>query len=189
MSERHYCQRRSRRACCTSTQKVCPLTDAKRLPETRCRSLTDCFVGESPRPGHDSNLSWQVDVTRHDPDLALARRDDTGAVGPDEPGCALAGQRVLDTNHVLLRDAFGDAHDERDLRFHRLHDARGGERGWDVNHRRVDMDGILGLRTDEGPGDPAESARQRLSGGHAMHWRPPLRRPGAGCWSVPPAPC
>ena len=48
-------------------------------------------------------------------DLALSGLDDAGAVGADEPCRRLLPERVLDLDHVLLRDALGDAHHQGDL--------------------------------------------------------------------------
>ena len=49
-----------------------------------------------------------VDVAGHDADLALAGRDDAGAVGADEPA-RLAAQLLHDAGHVEDGDALGDA--------------------------------------------------------------------------------
>ena len=53
-------------------------------------------------------------MTRHDTDLALTRLNDTRAVRSDETGGVLLNESVLNQDHVLLRDTFGDANDEGD---------------------------------------------------------------------------
>ena len=45
-----------------------------------------------------------VDVAGHDADLAGSGGDDAGAVGTDQARLALAEQRVLHLDHVLLGD-------------------------------------------------------------------------------------
>ena len=44
-----------------------------------------------------------MNVSRHDPHLALSRLDYSGAVGSDKPGLALAQQMLLNFNHILER--------------------------------------------------------------------------------------
>ena len=45
-----------------------------------------------------------VDVAWHDADLAGSGGDDAGAIGADQARLALAEQRVLHLDHVLLGD-------------------------------------------------------------------------------------
>ena len=55
------------------------------LAEAEVRELPDGFVGERAAAAHDADRALLVDVARHDADLALAGRDDAGAVRADEP--------------------------------------------------------------------------------------------------------
>ena len=48
--------------------------------------LPDRFVGQGPRTGNDPYFSRLVNVTWHNPDLALTRRNDTRAIRPDQTG-------------------------------------------------------------------------------------------------------
>jgi len=75
-----------------------------RLPESRLGGLVDRLIGQRSRSADDADLSSLVDVARHDADLALVRLDDPGAVGPDDSGLALGAKRVLDPDHVVLRN-------------------------------------------------------------------------------------
>ena len=64
-----------------------------------------------------------VNVARHDPDLGLARSHDARAVRADEPRCCAPLrdvahvrllQEIMGANHVIDRNAFGDADDQLD---------------------------------------------------------------------------
>jgi hypothetical protein len=57
-------------------------TDAGGLAETRIRGLLDRFIGQGAGAGDDAPLARQVDVTRHDADLALAGVMIPGQFGP-----------------------------------------------------------------------------------------------------------
>lgn len=83
--------------------------DTKSLAESGLGSLVDGFVGKSARSGDNTDLSALVDVTGHDTDLALLRRDDTRAVGTDESGLVLLDESRFDTNHILSGDTFSNA--------------------------------------------------------------------------------
>ncbi|EJK61929.1 hypothetical protein THAOC_17492, partial [Thalassiosira oceanica] len=87
-----------------------------------------------------------VDVPRHDPDLALARLDDAGAVGADEARLAARLEEgLLHADHVLLRHALGDGHDQRYLRLDRVEDRGRAEGGGHVDDARVRLDGGHGV--------------------------------------------
>src|SRR5262245_950908 len=75
-------------------------------------------------------------MARHDADLALARRDDAGAVRADQTGIGTA-KRALDLDHVEHGHAFGDADDEGDGGVDRLEDGIGGVGGRDIDHARI----------------------------------------------------
>ena len=62
---------------------------------------------------HDAYFAWQVDVTWHDADLALARSDYAWAVRADQDYAQLVALD-LGFQHVDGRDAFGDADDQLD---------------------------------------------------------------------------
>ena len=86
--------------------------DHERLPETGLGGLVDGFVGQGSGPGDDADAAPFVDEAWHNADLALARGDDARAVGAYEAGLALRFEDVCDPDHVVLRDAFSNAHDQ-----------------------------------------------------------------------------
>src|SRR5690606_24864717 len=67
-----------------AVHRVAADADAGGLAEPRGRGLRDRLVGQRARAGDDADLAALVDVPGHDADLALIRRDDAGAVGPDQ---------------------------------------------------------------------------------------------------------
>ena len=78
-----------------------------------------------------------MNVTGHDADFALTRRNDAGAVGSDQTRLVLLQQGRLDPDHVLGGDAFGDADGQANFGFHGVNDGLGGKR-W----RHIDDGGI-----------------------------------------------
>lgn len=64
--------------------RVGPVPDDQALAEADLSGLVDSFVGKSSRARNDTDTAALVDEAGHDADLALARRDDSGAVGADE---------------------------------------------------------------------------------------------------------
>ena len=145
------------------------------------------FICERSRARHDADAAGLVNVTRHDPDLActglrrasrrresrssladgerVAHLDDSRAVGPDETRLVLLQHSTLHLDHVVLRNALGDANHQVQLSLHRLHDgarcvsvrvsgchtaapcpaARACKRWGHVDHRRVCARRLLGL--------------------------------------------
>ena len=65
--------------------RVAADTDTARLTKPSIRRLFHGFVGERSGAGHDTDLTGQVDIARHDADLALAGRDHPRTVGTDHP--------------------------------------------------------------------------------------------------------
>ena len=65
--------------------RVAADADAGRLAEAEVGQLPDRLVGERAAAADDADRPWLVDVAGHDADLALAGRDDAGAVRADEP--------------------------------------------------------------------------------------------------------
>src|SRR5690606_9495623 len=136
------------------------------LAEARVGGLLHGLVGQRARARHDRDLARHVDVARHDPDLALARGDDARAVRPDQDHVLVAGQRVLDPQHVEHRDALGDRDDDLDAGVCGLEDRVGG-----VGRRHVDDRGVgAGLLDHVGDGvehGQAEVLGAALARGHA----------------------
>ena len=96
-------------------------------PMPRCGQLADGFVGQGAGARDDADGAGLVNVARHDADLALAGRDDAGAVGADEARVRLRLQVLPGVDHVEGRNAFGDADDEGEAGVGRFHDGVGGE--------------------------------------------------------------
>jgi len=90
-------------------------TDHKGLAEPGLGGLVDGFVGQSTRARDDTDAAALVDEAWHDTDLALARCNDTWAVGPDQSRLALCLQHVRDADHVVLRDTLSNAYYQTDL--------------------------------------------------------------------------
>src|SRR5476651_2064031 len=150
-----------------AVHRIAADADAGRLPEANRRGLRHGFICERARARDDADLAALVDVSRHDADLALARRDDARAVRPDQARFR-AGQRALDAHHVDHGNAFGDADHQRDLRIDRLEDRVSRER-----RRHVDHAGIAaGLRHGLGHGVEHRQVEMRgaaFAGRHAAH--------------------
>ena len=89
--------------------------DAGGLADAELGQLPDRFIGQRAGARYDADIALLVDVRRHDADLALARRNDARAIGSDQARC-LALQILPCANHVERGNAFGDAHDQRQLR-------------------------------------------------------------------------
>src|SRR5690606_7227216 len=126
------------------------------------------FIGQRARARHDRDLARHVDVPRHDSDLALARGDDAGAVRADQHDVVVAGQRILDPQHVQHRDALGDGDDDLDARIGGFQDRVGR-----VRRRHVD-DGGIGAGVGDRIGHGVEHRQAQvlgaaLAGGHAAH--------------------
>ena len=117
------------------------------LADTLLGELVQGLVGEGSRPAHDAHrATGHGDVARGDADVALPRRDDARAVGPEQPGGReLPHQAVVGQGLVAGRDALGDAHHEGHAGGGGLHDGVGGELGRDGDERGVGPGGLHGL--------------------------------------------
>ena len=65
-------------------------------PSPTSVSLAHGFIRQRAGARDDADRARLVDVARHDADLALARRDDAGAVRADEHASSMPRQRALD---------------------------------------------------------------------------------------------
>ena len=129
-----------------------------------------------------------MDVAGHDADLAGSGGDDAGAIGADQARLALAEQRVLHLDHVLLGDTcrnmllyserrnsvnnnvstFRDTDNQRNLCVQSLEDGGRGAGGRDVDDGSVRVDLGLGLQHRVEHGE-AEVHLAALARGHAAH--------------------
>ena len=62
-----------------------PMPMHVRLAQPELRELMDRFVGQRAALRDDADAAFLADVAGDDAGLALARRDDAGAVRPDQP--------------------------------------------------------------------------------------------------------
>ena len=109
-----------------------PMPDAGGLAEARARQTVDDLVRQRARARDQPDAAFLEDMSRHDADEPLARRDQTRAVRPDDPH---ARRRADDLEHVVHRDALGDADRRTDPRVVRLVERVGGERRRNENAR------------------------------------------------------
>lgn len=135
------------------------------LTETGGRCLSDRLVRQCARARHHANFARQMNVAGHDANFALARLDDAlqrdttvasticvqllltyRTIGPDQATGRLRLEHVLDTHHVFLRNALGDAHDQRNLSRNGLFDGRCGTGRRHVDHRCVGLRFLDGWR-------------------------------------------
>ena len=93
-----------------AVDRIAADADAGRLAVAELGQLMHRFVGQRAAARHHADAARLVDVARHDADLALARGDDAGAVGADQPRRA-ALEEALHPHHVEHRNALGDADD------------------------------------------------------------------------------
>ncbi len=107
------------------------------LAQAEARKLPDGFVGQGAAARDQANRAGLVNVTRHDADLALARRDDAGAVRPDQARLRFLPKKAHHAGHVQHRNPFGDADDQRDFRIDRLADRVRRPRRRHIDHRRI----------------------------------------------------
>lgn len=72
--------------------------------------------------------------------------DDTGTVGADEAGLALAEQLVFDAHHVLLRDSLCDTDSQWDLCVNCFDDGGCRKRRRHIDHGGISPSAILSLK-------------------------------------------
>ncbi len=114
------------------------------LAETGVGGLLDGFIGQGAGTRHDAYLAWQVDVTRHDADLALAGSDHARAVRADQGNAQLVADD-FGIQHVQGRNAFGDADDQLDAAECSFQDRVLAERSRNVDDRSVSAGGFDGF--------------------------------------------
>ncbi len=82
-----------------------------------------------------TNNAWLVDVTGHDSDLALTRGDYAWAIRSKKSRLVLPHELLFHVNHVVLRDALGDADNEWHFSIDGLHDGGGSAWRWHIDDR------------------------------------------------------
>ena len=78
-------------------------------------------------------------------DTDQIRCNNSGTIGSDQSALFLRLESVLDLDHVLLRDTFGYANDQRDFRLEGLQNGCCGAWRGHVDHRSVWIRLGLGL--------------------------------------------
>src|SRR5580658_4878381 len=106
------------------------------LAEPFPRGLEHRLVGQRAGSRDDADLAGLKDIAGHDADLTFAGGHDAGAIRTDQARFG-AAQRTLDLDHVAHRNAFGDAHDQRNLSRDRL-----GNRIGRAGRRHIDHAGV-----------------------------------------------
>ena len=144
--------------------RVAADADAGRLAVTHVSGLLDRLVGQRTGARHDAHLTRQMNIRRHDADLALPRRDHAGAVGPDQPDTQLIAFD-LRVEHVECRHTLGDTNDQLNARAGRLKNGVFARGRRDVDHRglRLGLGNGLSHRIEH---RQVEVCLPTLSGGH-----------------------
>src|SRR5580700_6695312 len=108
------------------------------LAEPFLGGLEHRLVGQGAGTRDDADLAGLENIARHDADLAFAGGHDAGAIRPDQARFR-AAQRAFDLDHVAHRNAFGDAHDQRNLRRDRLGAGFFPRFGDGIEHRQIEV--------------------------------------------------
>ncbi len=163
-----------------------PMPTIVELPRPSLRQLRADLVRQRAGARDEADAALREDLRRDDADVGDARRERAGAVRPEQRDAARPQVRV-DAEHVVGRDALGDADDGVDAGVGRLVDRVGGEARRHEDHRGVGA----GLRARRRrrcrrrgcrrrPARPCRASRRR---------RPACRSRGcAACGSVPSRP-
>ena len=121
---------------------VAPDADGGGLAQAQVGDLCNGLIGQRAGTRHDADAALAVDVTRHDADLQLVRRDDARAVGAQQQRLLVGlAHLVTHDQHVTHGDALGDADDQIQVGVDRFPDGIGSACGRHVD----DGDGGTGL--------------------------------------------
>ena len=116
-----------------AAHRIAADANAGALAQTILGGLVHGLVSEGARTRHDADATLLVNEARHDADLAFIGRDDARAVGADQAR-GRAGQGRLDADHVVDRNAFGNADHQLDARIGGLEDGIGRSNSRHINH-------------------------------------------------------
>src|SRR5512146_1258580 len=119
-----------------AVDRVAADADTRRLPEAGTSELIYDFIRERSGTAHHADVPRRTNPSGDDPDLALARCDQTRAIRSDEPRATLPDEGKH-ARHVQHRHAFGDRHDELDPGVRRLEHRVRSEHRRHVDHRCV----------------------------------------------------
>ena len=110
--------------------------DDRRAADAGVGQLVADLVGERAGARDQADVPVAEDVGRDDPDVGLARRERAGAVRAEQRHASRPNVRVH-VEHLVRRDALGDADDGLDAGVDGLVDRVGGEARRDEDHRGV----------------------------------------------------
>src|SRR5262245_15436911 len=149
----------------TSHHRVAADPDDSALPDPEQPELLGDLVRQRAAAADDADPAGLEDLGGHDAHGRAAGADDPGAVGADQ-GLVAALELGVDAEHVVGRDALGDADDQVDAAVEPLQDRVGREA-----RRHEDHGGVRGCRLDrvvDGVEDRDGIDRMAgLAGGHA----------------------
>ncbi len=105
-------------------------------PISSLGQLADRFVRQRAAAAYDADMARLMNLAGHNAHLALARRNDTRAIGANQARAASA-QHGRDANHVDGGNALGDAHGQWQTRIDGFENRIGRVRRRNENKRRV----------------------------------------------------
>ena len=126
-----------------------PMPTMVELPRPSWASSAPIWYVSVPERDDQPDAALREHLRRDDPDVGPARRQRAGAVRPEQADAARPQVRVH-VEHLVRRDALGDADDQLDAGVGRLVDRVGGEPRRHEHHRRVRA------RLADGVGDGVE---------------------------------
>ena len=140
-----------------------------RLSNPPLRKLMHGFVSQRARPRNNPDRTFLVNRSRHDPDFAFARRNNSRTVRPDQPRAPVL-QKLPRLHHVERRDALRDANDQVEFGVGRFHDRVRGKRRRHKNHGRVSARLVRSFahRVENGPAFVRSSALARRDSTHNL---------------------
>src|SRR5262245_43660276 len=151
--------------------RVTAYANRRRLAHSEFGNLMNRLVGQGAAPRHDADMTGRMDASRHNTQLALSRRNDARAIGPDQSGWFVP-QVFVGPNHIQYRYTLGYANDQRNGRVRSFHYCIGRECRRDVDYRSVRTGISNGIR------DRVEH-RNSLMFGAALSWSNSGDYPGA----------
>jgi hypothetical protein len=126
-------------------ERITTNTDNSWLTKSNAASLVNSLVSQGAWTRHDTDVTWGVNVTWHDTNLAFTWLDDTWAIGSDEAGLVLALKHGFNSNHIESGDTFSDANDKLNFWLDSLLNGISGEWSWDIDNWGLSTSVFLGL--------------------------------------------
>ena len=114
--------------------RVATDTNTARLTKTFIGGLLNRFIRQRTGARNNPNTARQVNMTRHDTNLALTRSDHARTVWPNHAHASLL-QTHFHLQHIQRRDPFRDTDDQLDPSIDSFQDGIFTKRCRNVNHR------------------------------------------------------